>query len=612
MKHNCSHWLNLLRKQMPTGKFYFVPKHPAFFLLMLSVLLQQHLVAQIKNVWVTGDGEKVFRDDLNHPDKSGNFTWDGKAIHLKGLYNEVLAFQVIVENGAGSAKGIELTVDALLNKASGGIIGGNTLKYGPQGTIEIFTEHYLHVKDSTLPNWYYGSPASAPAKMSGWIPDALIPTDATPGRGGFPIEIPAKQNQGFWIDVQLPRDQNRIPSGVYKSKVRVLQQGKVTEEIALEVTLLPQYLPNEDHSSVWLFTEGIYPYFPTLSKEQADAMLKFEGHRHRVQVVGGFDINHSVFNNESLDRYKRYLDGSAFTPTNGYHGAGEGIGEKIFPIGMYAAPVMGGTKDSVQQQSNLWVEWFRKNAPNATYFWYITDEPDSNKYSWIKERASWVKSNLGPGKALPVFSTTAYKKDLSGAIDIWAGYDGVELDELPSIRKNGGDHWFYNGNRPRYGSVILEGAAVDFRVNSWILYKYGINTWFIWQGTHWQHNLQGPKRHLHQNVFANPLTFINEHLEYGNGDGIIFYPGHMPFYPEEDRGVNRLLPSIRLKNIRRGQQDAAIMQMAEKKAGRPKVISIINKVVPKALSEISMIDAVQWSQRGDDYDRVRDELLNLL
>jgi hypothetical protein len=54
------------------------------------------------------------------------------------------------------------------------------------------------------------------------------------------------------------------------------------------------------------------------------------------------------------------------------------------------------------------------------------------------------------------------------------------------------------------------------------------------------------------------------------------------------------------------------MWMAEKKVGKDKVISIINKVVPKALSEVSMKASVPWAERGDEYDKVRDELLKLL
>ena len=596
----------------------------SFQLLFGIFLLPSVGIAQIKQIWALGDGEKVYRDDQDHPDKKGNYIWDGKTIHLKGLYNEVLAFQVIVETDLQGAKGIELSVDAPVNKPSGKIIGGNTLKYGSDGTIEIFTEHYLHVIDSTPPNWYYGSSAAAPKKMKGWIPDALIPTNALPGRGGFPVDVApldtsklhninvSIQNQGFWVDISLPRNQKKYPSGIYYGSVQVLQMGKLIKEIPVELTILPQYLPDENHTNVWLYTENINPYYPEQTTKQIDDMLKFEGHRHRIDVVGGFDVNKSIFNRESMEKYKPYLDGTAFTPASGYHGNGEGIGENIFPIGMYGAPVMGETKAEVQKQSDLWVNWFNKNAPDVKYFWYITDEPHESEFPWIKARAEGIKDNPGVGKSLPVFTTTSYQKGLKGTIDYWAGFDGVDLKNLPEVRKSGGDHWFYNGNRPRYGSIILEGAAVDFRVNSWILYKYGISTWFVWNGTHWQHNRQGPKSHLHQNMFRNPLTFINEHMEYGNGDGIVFYPGRMPFYPDEDRGLNRILPSIRLKNIRRGQQDAEIMWMAEQKAGREKVISIISKIVPKALSEISMKDPVPWSQNGDDYDRTRDELLKLL
>ena len=574
--------------------------------------LPQLLYAQITKVWALGDGEKVFRDDLMHPDKNNNSVWDGKTIRLKGLFNEVMAFQLILETGANAVKSVDVSIDNPINKLSGAAIGGSTLKYGPSGYIEIFTEHYLHVKDSTRPNWFYGSPASAPKKMTGWIPDALIPSDALPGAGGFPLDIAASQNKGFWIDIHLPRDQKKYQPGKYTGSVLVRNEGKLIKEIPLEVTLLPYYLPDENHTTIWVFSSDVQSYFPSLSKEQVDNMLKFEGHRHRVDLTGGFDVNTSAFNKDSMARYKKYLDGTGFTPANGYYGTGEGVGEKLFPIGMYGSKVLGDTKSAVQQQSNLWVNWFHKNAPAVKYFWYMIDEPRESSYDWIKERSGWIKSNPDSGKYLPTFTTTGYIKALSGIIDYWAAYDGVDLKVLPEIRKNGGDHWFYNGNRPRYGSFILEGAAIDMRINSWILYKYGISTHFIWHSTAWKHNSQGPKGSLHQNVYKSPLTFINDEMEFGNGDGILFYPGHSPFYPEEERGLNRVFPSIRLKNIRRGQQDAEIMWMAEQKVGKEKVIAIINKVIPKALSEVSMKDPVPWSEKGDDYDEIREELLKLL
>ena len=568
--------------------------------------------AQVRKVWALGDGEKVFRDDLKHPASNGNFTWDGKSIHLKGLYNEVLAFQVIVEVGSDTVRGIEMSVDYPMPEDAGQAIGASTLAHGPQGYLEVFTEHYLQVKDSTHPNWFYGSRAAAPEHMTGWIPDALIPANAISGRGGFPVTIAPLRNQGFWVDVELPRDQEHLRPGKYRSVVRVTENGKTIWSIPLEITLLPSYLPEEDQSVIWAFSSDAASYFPEFSTEQVDDMLKFEAHRHRITLTGGFRPQISAFNSEDLASYQKYLDGTAYTPSHGYHGPAEGKGEAIFPIGTYGAPVMGETRAAVQEQSNQWADWFKIHAPATTYFWYITDEPDSARLVWVNERARWVHENPGTGRKLPLFTTTAYKPSLASAIDIWAAYDGVDLEALPVIRKRGGDHWFYNGNRPRYGSVILEGAAVDFRVNSWIMYKYDLRTHFIWHSTAWKHNGQGPKAHLHQNVFQNPLTFINSDFDFGNGDGILFYPGHMPYYPEEDRGLNRVLPSIRLKNIRRGQQDAALLHLVEQKVGREKVLALVNRVVPRAMSELPMKNPVPWSQRGDDYDKIRELLLELL
>ena len=584
-----------------------------FFLMVFLIPLTSY--AQVSFVWAVGDGEKIFRDELSHPLKQRNHVWDGEAIRLKGLYNEVLAFQLIVETGHDGAQKLEVAVTHPVNKASGKAIGGSSLKYGPSGTVEIFTQHYLNVRQDrhTHPAWFYGSQASAPPQMTGWIPDALIPVDAKTGLGGFPVEVGPTRNQGFWIDVFMPRNRDEYPAGVYLGTVQVYDKGQLKNEIPLEITLLPAFLADQNRTNIWLFTSSVYSYYPELPQEQVDQMLKFEGHRHRIDVVGGFSAHRSRFDPEMLGIYKPWLDGTGFTTANGYWGPGQGVGEKTFIVGMYGANVLGNTQSEVQQQSDLWVNWFSRNAPDVTYFWYITDEPPKERYPWIKERAGWVKSNPGPGKNLQVFTTTGYNEELADAIDFWSSGTGVNLADLKMVRKKGGDYTFYNGYRPRYGSVILEAAAVDFRVNSWILYKYGITHHFIWHGSHWQHNSQGPKGNLHQNVFQNPLSFINfGQYSYGNGDGILFYPGRMPYYPEEDRGLNRLVPSIRLKNIRRGQQDAVLLHMAEEKAGRDRVFSIINEVVPRALDEVERNEPVPWSQHGDDYDRAREKLLGII
>ena len=92
----------------------------------------------------------------------------------------------------------------------------------------------------------------------------------------------------------------------------------------------------------------------------------------------------------------------------------------------------------------------------------------------------------------------------------------------------------------------------------------------------------------------------------------MLYPGNEPFYPEDNRGVNKIFGSIRLKNIRRGQQDYEIMWLAQQKAGRERVLEIVRQVVPKAFSKVNMTSVVPWSQRGDDYDAARLQLLELL
>ncbi|UCF38862.1 MAG: DUF4091 domain-containing protein [Acidobacteriota bacterium] len=603
------------------------------WLLALTLLCNSEPRGEIVEAWAVGDGEKVFRFDPEHPSRERNSIWDGEKIQLKGLYNEILAFQIIVVADNRGAKSVEVSVTPPRNHTEGFSIGGTTPGlYGSGGSIEVFSQHYIQVRNPTPPSWVYASSTAAPEEMTGWIPDALIPPNAIPGRGGMPLDIPPtqrterrvqklieivpaapRQNQGFWIDLHLPRDRS-FPDGLYSSFVQVRSEGQVVASIPLEVTLLPFYLPDENHSNVWMFSGDVEPYFPELSAAQVERMIKFEGHRHRIDMVGGFKVNRSSFDEKMMDDYSGYLNGDFYRPGNGYSGPGEGKGEKLFPIGMYGALTRTAFTDkmSAQAESDLWVSWFEKNAPDVIFFWYIIDEPGEVQFPWIIERAEWIHQNPGPGSRLPVFTTRSFTEGLSGAINLWAGNENVSLDSAQKARSEGQHHWFYNGKRPHWGSTVVEMAAVDLRMIPWVQYIAQIETWFYWHGTQWYHNWQGPKGHLHQRVFSAPVTFTSDGTDLCNGEGVMFYPGRMPFYPDEDRGLNALLPSIRLKNIRRGRQDYEIMYLAEQVAGREAVLKIIRGPLPSILDEAEHLGPTPWSTNGNDYDRAREELLLLL
>ncbi|MCK5370540.1 MAG: hypothetical protein KAQ62_18385, partial [Cyclobacteriaceae bacterium] len=76
-------------------------------ILMLSFF---NMNAQIVSLWAVGDGEKIFKNDTDHSAKESNSIWDGEHINLRGLFNEVLGFQIIVEVDSTGAKGLEISM----------------------------------------------------------------------------------------------------------------------------------------------------------------------------------------------------------------------------------------------------------------------------------------------------------------------------------------------------------------------------------------------------------------------------------------------------------------------------------------------------------------------
>ncbi|MFB3882310.1 MAG: glycoside hydrolase domain-containing protein, partial [Armatimonadota bacterium] len=568
----------------------------------------------LQAVWAVDDGEKVFQDDLDHPLKfggAGNSVWNGATVSLFGARNEVVAFQVILQANSEGAQAVNVTVSDLVG-SNGGVIAGSHPLPDPNDYIgvgvELFTEHYLNVAQYSYYDpgcgGFYTTAAANP-QITGLIPDALIPFSAAAGMGGAPLNIAANRNQGVWVDIYVPR---LAPLGLYSGTLTVTANSATVAVLPIQLQVLDFTLPDETHYRSMLFysRENIAARHDTgcCTTAMWEMILAYNrmAHRHRLELFGTGDW-------EEIDHIGGTLTGQAFTAANGYQGPGEGVGNTFFSIHTYGWS-FGETEAEYRSNSDQWVSWFDANAPDVEYFLYLIDEPQSDMYNWIKQRADWIHNNPGPGHRLPVFITRWPITDLVGYVDIWSmqspWYDPAVIE---AARARGEKCWLYAGNRPETPMDVIDEYGVALRLKPWIAYKSDIRRWFTWETTHWSANNNEPDKSP-KNVFVNPVTFdCGGPGGYGDGDGTMFYPGEDAVYPAQDRGYPGPMSSIRMKMYRRGVQDYEYMWMAKQKGHQAQVQTVLDSALPHVMWEAATIP--DWSTSNADYEDARLELAEL-
>jgi hypothetical protein len=565
----------------------------------------------LRAVWAVEDGEKVYRDDTKSALKKGehNSVWDGKQVKLFAARNEVVAFQVILEAGSGGAKDVDVRVSDLANGKSK-IRGSHPLpkpnEYEGVG-VELFTEHYLHVETPSYNDPYEGGfdwTANANPKLTGWMPDALIPFSAKPGKGGAPFDIGKDLNQGVWVDIYVPKE---LPAGVYQGTVSVTVSGKEAAELPVSLEVLGLALPDENHyKSMVFYSDSNIAQRHGLRDESArwEMIRKYHqmAHRHRLELIGSGSW-------EELEALKGTLDGSAFSRKTGYAGPGEGVGNSLFSVNTYSCRFPD-NEEGYRQESDRWVEWFTQHAPKVEYFLYLTDEPEEDRFPWVKERASWIHNNPGPGGKLPVFLTKQPLRDLEGAVDIWCSPTAsIRKKPYQNALARGERVWLYAAYRPRSPGDVIDEYGIAFRLKPWIAHQHGITRWFTWESTHWTPNHNEVRRRM--NLFQDPVVFTSgPPSTTGNGDGTLFYPGQDQLFPREDRGYPGPLSSVRMKMYRRGAQDVEYMWLAEQAGHAAEVQALLKERLPATLWEAGPTPS--WSNHNADYERARRRLAELI
>jgi len=575
-------------------------------LLLCYLLWPSSALCSIRTIWAVNDGEKVERDDLNNPNKRGNSAWDGQKVKIFGARNEIIAFQLIVEADQRGIERLTVALPQLVQKGSNASIRYASPTSDPTNhtgrPIQIFSVNYMNVEVPSHAEWVYkpDSPA-APKDPTGWKPVQLVPENARAGLGGFPLRVSAGLNQAVWIEVYTNRD---LPAGLYSGAITVTADDrKLTLPIELE--LFDFNLPDQNSMDAMVYYESLQPKL--YQGRDLDARYHRFAHRQRIELVHGYDIN-------SVSAAMGRFDGSDFTAANGYEGPGLGVGNRIIPRTFYGPGKSFDERSSAWREADSWMSFLQQKLPNAITFLYLPDEPGRSEYGYIRQLADNLRSNPGPGKALPAFVTKHYVKELDGAIDIWdtgpLGYDIARADEE---RERGRKYWIYNGGRPAAGAIVIDAPATDPRATIWACFKHGVDNYFYWHGVHWQHNRQKPGERK-QNVWANPITFDNrgqpnkpiDDQGYINGDGVLIYPGEDKLHPDQDRGITGPISTIQLANFRRGLQDHQYLTLARKLKLDAVVNEVLQSVVPRVFSDSG--PAVGFSEAGNDYEHARYKL----
>jgi hypothetical protein len=565
-------------------------------------------------VWAVDDGEKVFRDDLDHPLKSGgagNSVWDGATVGLFAARNEIVAFQLILEADAGGAQDVNVVVSDVTDGAAT-IRGSHPLpepnSYLGLG-VELFTEHYLHLTEPSYndPIWggFYTTWEANP-KITGWIPDALVPFSAAAGKGGAPFDIPAGTNQGVWVDIYVA---DGLPAGIYTGTIQVTLGGAPAAEIPLELEVLELALPDENHYRSMLFYSdySIRPRHNLTWGAELWEMLRHYNrmaHRHRLELIG-------IGSWDEIANLEGTITGEAFTAAHGYEGPGEGVGNTLFSVHTYGWS-FGENETEYRDNSDMWVNWFDANAPDVEYFLYLIDEPSSDMYAWVAERAGWIHNNPGPGSRLPVFMTRAPISELIGSIDIWCTQaPWYYPSDVAAARARGERVWLYAGNRPQTPMDVIDEYGVALRLKPWVAYKCDIRRWFTWETSHWEPNNNEVPNDVSKNPWADPLTFYAGYDgSRGHGDGTMFYPGEDYVFPEENREYPGPISSIRMKMYRRGIQDYEYMWLAEQLGFGTEVGTILDGLLPHVMWDA--LPVPDWSNSNAVYEQARRQLADLV
>lgn len=568
------------------------------------------------DVWVVSGDRDVAPNAVPLPENEV-YSAGRSAISLSAAINETIPVQLVARLAPdGGSRSYSIHVSDL--RGPGEALPATSV-------IRLYHAHYVRVDQFRA--WYtlHAGRHATPTLVA----DALVPWESP--RGGGPLRPRAGLSEIIWMDVHVPPT---TAPGEYAGRVelRATDDQSVVFQAALVLRVLPVALPSESPLPIvcrvdprdllaqhlnWPRESAEDTRLLTDAPSQAPALAIVDQamtllHEHRLNPVlwaafpkfrPGADRGVDVVWEPYDDLVSRWVDGSAFPDR-------AGLTRWVYPLSLEYPDAQRNGGVGAAQYARILASYFAECRRHfAERGWdgraIVRPAPPGEL---TQENADIVRRVAGILRQSDAPLLTHFPAQSPRGLG-WYNAPAIDAPVLGTLAPRamlfepapmraaqavGREAWFVPDEPPYSPSLRIEAPPTDARALAWQAYRYGVDGVWI------EHAVDSYRTGAATGGAS--LTAAGEAL---------LYPG-MPF------GVNdRPVPSIRLKRLRAGLQDFALLRLMERSGKQLLAQTIAQRVIRYAFTDacednLLTTQEAGWPTDPTVFSRAREMLLQEL
>ena len=478
-------------------------------------------------------------------------------VELFSAMNETVGFQLVVEAREGDLAGLNVDLTDLRDR-DGRVLDANV--------ASVFRMTPVPVRE--FPAWTVRLAETPP--RPGRVYDALVPVTAA--RGGQPYDLARGQRAVFWIDLAVPR---RVAAGVYTGKLVASAEGAESFTANIELKVYDFVLPDTralvaiggfDHAELMagllrrdglpfrpvradrgdpLFRRGLAAMREMMRTARAHGLDLFE--KTLRPHLGRDSAGEVQLDWSDYDAVVRpYLGGSAYRDRLGNPAWASPISGDWPRPASYGGTGSARYRQTLTDAARQVRDHFKQIGHDNVLFTWTDRRPvgpdvytrDVVLRGWLEEADPRTPLLVRAPPDPPAGAGWRVPEDFFKLADMFAPpgewFDPTAAAAAAAPSPLVGP-WLCPGTPPYAPSLSVIASGVDARALAWLGMKYRPRGLFLPEVLNWAG---------HDDLL---------HISAGAEDRL--------FYPGRPAGVDGVLPSVRLKRLRRGLQDAQYLSL---------------------------------------------------